>query len=591
MPGAEAGVRELRQVGVQVDHARAGRPTAGCRSARRPLGRSAALAPPPSPASRTPLMRPLASTLDDAVPEVERPAVASGLRTRARSANGGRSGRLHRSARLAPRSRLRRAKMAGDGGGRRDDRALRAPDRPAGPIVDGTGAPRLRRPRSASTASAAGASAPGSSVLRDAARSRTRSGAGARRHRRARARSSRRGSSTSTATPGLMILAEPAPRAQGPRRASRPRSSASTACRTPRSGSPTHLAELVEMNAGLDGQPGHRVRLGLGRRATSTGSIAGWASTSRSSSGTRRSGSATTGWDERRAERRRPGVDALRCSGRRWRRARTGCRPASTTRRARTRRPRSWRISPPWPRSSAASTTRTCATRSATASSTRSARRSTSGGAASAPAHITHFYHRATFPGTPEQMLELVDDARAEGLDVTFDAYPYEWASTRLLITVPPWVQAGGPGPTKERLADPRRPRAHPRRARGARRAVRRRGRASPTSGSATSREPENLRCEGRTLGDVGARARRRPGRRAVRPAARRRACGSTRSRPARTPTASAGSTATRRDGRDGLDVRRGEAVAALVRLATRGSSASSCATRRCCRSRRRSRR
>src|SRR5439155_414193 len=71
-----------------------------------------------------------------------------------------------------------------------------------------------------------------------------------------------------------------------------------------------------------------------------------------------------------------------------------------------------------------------------------------------APAHITHFYHRATFPGTPDQMLALVDDARAEGLDVTFDAYPYEWASTRLLITVPPWVQAGGPGLTKERLAD-----------------------------------------------------------------------------------------------------------------------------------------
>lgn len=72
-----------------------------------------------------------------------------------------------------------------------------------------------------------------------------------------------------------------------------------------------------------------------------------------------------------------------------------------------------------------------------------------------APSHITHFYHRATFPGTPDQMLGLVDDARAAGLDVTFDAYPYEWAATRLLITVPTWVQAGGPGPTKERLADP----------------------------------------------------------------------------------------------------------------------------------------
>jgi N-acyl-D-amino-acid deacylase len=70
------------------------------------------------------------------------------------------------------------------------------------------------------------------------------------------------------------------------------------------------------------------------------------------------------------------------------------------------------------------------------------------------PAHITHFYHRQTFPGGPEPMLGLVDDARAEGLDVTFDTYPYEWASTRLLIMIPPWVQSGGPMATKERLAD-----------------------------------------------------------------------------------------------------------------------------------------
>jgi N-acyl-D-amino-acid deacylase len=71
-----------------------------------------------------------------------------------------------------------------------------------------------------------------------------------------------------------------------------------------------------------------------------------------------------------------------------------------------------------------------------------------------APVHITHFYHRQTFPGTPDQMLQLVDDARAEGMDVTFDAYPYEWASTRLLIMLPHWVQEGGPDRLKERLAD-----------------------------------------------------------------------------------------------------------------------------------------
>jgi N-acyl-D-amino-acid deacylase len=51
-------------------------------------------------------------------------------------------------------------------------------------------------------------------------------------------------------------------------------------------------------------------------------------------------------------------------------------------------------------------------------------------------------------------MLALVEDARAAGQDVTFDTYPYEWASTRLLIQLPHWVQAGGPDALLERLAD-----------------------------------------------------------------------------------------------------------------------------------------
>jgi N-acyl-D-amino-acid deacylase len=118
------------------------------------------------------------------------------------------------------------------------------------------------------------------------------------------------------------------------------------------------------------------------------------------------------------------------------------------------------------------------------------------------PAHITHFYHRATFPGTPEQMLQLVDDARAEGLDVTFDAYPYEWASTRLLITIPTWVQEGGPTATRERLAD----RAVRGRIRGELEA---RGVLYAGAGGIADirlgafRSPANRHCEGRTLGDI----------------------------------------------------------------------------------------
>ncbi|HVM30367.1 MAG TPA: D-aminoacylase [Candidatus Limnocylindrales bacterium] len=118
------------------------------------------------------------------------------------------------------------------------------------------------------------------------------------------------------------------------------------------------------------------------------------------------------------------------------------------------------------------------------------------------PAHITHFYHRQTYPGGPEPLLALVDDARAEGLDVTFDSYPYEWASTRLLIQLPAWIQAGGPTPLKERLAD-----------RGVRERLRAElGARGAAYASAVGwadvrlghfRTPSNMRWEGRSLADV----------------------------------------------------------------------------------------
>jgi N-acyl-D-amino-acid deacylase len=118
------------------------------------------------------------------------------------------------------------------------------------------------------------------------------------------------------------------------------------------------------------------------------------------------------------------------------------------------------------------------------------------------PSHITHFYHRATFPGTPEQMLQLVDDARAEGLDVTFDAYPYEWASTRLLITIPTWVQEGGPAATKERLAD-RAVRAKVRDELEARGVLYAGAGGIADIRLGAFRNPENRHCEGRTLGAI----------------------------------------------------------------------------------------
>jgi N-acyl-D-amino-acid deacylase len=121
---------------------------------------------------------------------------------------------------------------------------------------------------------------------------------------------------------------------------------------------------------------------------------------------------------------------------------------------------------------------------------------------AGAPSHITHFYHRQTHPGGWEPLLGLVDDAHAEGLDVTYDSYPYEWASTRLLIQLPGWIQAGGPGPLKQRLSE--------RSARDRLRdELRERGAAytSPAGWAdvrlGAFKSPQNLRWEARTLADV----------------------------------------------------------------------------------------
>ena len=116
--------------------------------------------------------------------------------------------------------------------------------------------------------------------------------------------------------------------------------------------------------------------------------------------------------------------------------------------------------------------------------------------------HLTHFYHRATFPGTPDQMLALVDDAHAEGLDVSFDLYPSEWASTRLLIVLPTWIQAGGIGPLRERLAD-RSVRARIRDELTARGRMFAGDRAWDELRLGAFTRPEHLEWEGRTLGDV----------------------------------------------------------------------------------------
>lgn len=61
------------------------------------------------------------------------------------------------------------------------------------------------------------------------------------------------------------------------------------------------------------------------------------------------------------------------------------------------------------------------------------------------PSHITHLYKRIWAKGGADEILGLVEDACTEGLDVTFDTYPYTYSSTRLAIVLPAWAHDGGP--------------------------------------------------------------------------------------------------------------------------------------------------
>jgi N-acyl-D-amino-acid deacylase len=53
------------------------------------------------------------------------------------------------------------------------------------------------------------------------------------------------------------------------------------------------------------------------------------------------------------------------------------------------------------------------------------------------------------------QGLQLIEQARAEGLDVTADLYPYRAGSTTLVTMLPEWAHVGGPAEILKRLADP----------------------------------------------------------------------------------------------------------------------------------------
>ena len=68
-----------------------------------------------------------------------------------------------------------------------------------------------------------------------------------------------------------------------------------------------------------------------------------------------------------------------------------------------------------------------------------------------------HFAHYRTTPGTAGQLdrlMEFIDPARGDGLDVTFDVYPYPAGSSIPVSLLPSEAQEGGPDAILARLRD-----------------------------------------------------------------------------------------------------------------------------------------
>ena len=71
------------------------------------------------------------------------------------------------------------------------------------------------------------------------------------------------------------------------------------------------------------------------------------------------------------------------------------------------------------------------------------------------PVHITHLSQTATSTRGARRMLEFVEEHREQGMDLTFDTFPYAVGSTRVLIVFPQWAHDGGPDKLKEVLRSP----------------------------------------------------------------------------------------------------------------------------------------
>ncbi|MDP2871800.1 MAG: D-aminoacylase [Bacillota bacterium] len=71
------------------------------------------------------------------------------------------------------------------------------------------------------------------------------------------------------------------------------------------------------------------------------------------------------------------------------------------------------------------------------------------------PVHIAHLKASGVSQGKGPELIAALEAARAEGIDVTADQYPYTAGSTGLAAMLPPWAHEGGREKMVARLKDP----------------------------------------------------------------------------------------------------------------------------------------
>ncbi len=120
------------------------------------------------------------------------------------------------------------------------------------------------------------------------------------------------------------------------------------------------------------------------------------------------------------------------------------------------------------------------------------------------PIHISHYFATIALRGQTARMLQFVDDARAMGVDLTFDSYPWEAGSTMLDIACPQNDYSGGPYELLKRLKD----KEHREKMRG--QSTANLGRIDGMVISAVRTE-QNRWCEGLTVGAIADRLNKDP--------------------------------------------------------------------------------